>query len=66
MCKYFKSTNIFSGGFSEYIYLSEEHLKNDAYKLPENMTYEEISLDKLPYAMHQHLKGKAIKFLVKP
>ena len=27
---------------------------------------EEISLDKLPYAMQQHIKGKAIKFLVKP
>ncbi len=27
---------------------------------------EEISLDKLPYAMQQHIEGKAIKFLVKP
>lgn len=27
---------------------------------------EEISLDKLPYAMQQHIAGKAIKFLVKP
>ena len=43
MCEHFKSTNIFPGGFSEYIYLSEEHLKNVAYKVPENLTYEEIS-----------------------
>ncbi len=43
MCEHFKSTNIFPGGFSEYIYLSEEHLKNVAYKVPENMSYEEIS-----------------------
>lgn len=27
---------------------------------------EEISLDKIPYAMQQHIEGKAIKFLVKP
>ena len=27
---------------------------------------EEISLDKIPYAMQQHIAGKAIKFLVKP
>lgn len=43
MCEHFKSTNIFPGGFSEYIYLSDEHLKNVAYKVPENLTYEEIS-----------------------
>ena len=27
---------------------------------------EEISLDKISYAMQQHIEGKAIKFLVKP
>ena len=25
MCEHFKSTNIYPGGFSEYIYLTEEH-----------------------------------------
>jgi len=43
MCEHFKATNIFPGGFSEYIFLSEEHLKNVAYNVPANMTYEEIS-----------------------
>ena len=43
MCKHFKSTNIFPGGFSEKIYLSEEHLQNVAHKVPENITDEEIS-----------------------
>ena len=43
MCKHFKSTNIFPGGFSEKVYLSEEHLKNVAHKVPENITDEEIS-----------------------
>lgn len=43
MCKHFKETNIFPGGFSEKVYLSEEHLKNVAYKVPENITDEEIS-----------------------
>ena len=43
MCEHFKNTNIYPGGFSEKIYLSEEHLKNVAYKVPDNITEEEIS-----------------------
>lgn len=43
MCKHFKETNIFPGGFSEKIYLSEEHLKSVAHKVPEGITDEEIS-----------------------
>ena len=37
MCEHFKKTNIIPGGFSEYIYLSEEHLKNVAVKIPSNL-----------------------------
>ena len=37
MCKHFKNTNIIPGGFSEYVFLSEEHLENVAHLLPENM-----------------------------
>lgn len=43
MCEHFKSTNIRPGGFSEKVYLSEEHLQNVAYLVPEDMTDEEIS-----------------------
>ena len=43
MCSHFKETNITPGGFSEKVYLSEEHLKNVAYKVPENFSNEEIS-----------------------
>ncbi|MBR6126073.1 alcohol dehydrogenase catalytic domain-containing protein [bacterium] len=43
MCEHFKKTNIFPGGFSEYVYVSEEHLKNVAQLVPENITDEEIS-----------------------
>ncbi|MCQ2744680.1 MAG: alcohol dehydrogenase catalytic domain-containing protein [bacterium] len=43
MCEHFKKSNIMPGGFSEKIYLSEEHLKNVAYKVPDNITDEEIS-----------------------
>ena len=43
MCEHFKSTNIFPGGFSELVYVSEEHLKNVAYNVPDDMTDEEIS-----------------------
>lgn len=38
MCEHFKSTNIRPGGFSEYVYLSEEHLKNVAHLKPENLS----------------------------
>lgn len=43
MCEHFKLTNIIPGGFSEYIYLSEEHLQNVAYKLPTNLSEVEAS-----------------------
>lgn len=43
MCEHFKKTNIKPGGFSEYIFLSEEHLQNVAYKIPENLTEIEAS-----------------------
>lgn len=43
MCKHFKETNIFPGGFSEKIYLSEEHLKNVAHKSAAGISDEEIS-----------------------
>ena len=43
MCEHFKKTNIFPGGFSEKVFVSEENLKNVAYLVPENMTDEEIS-----------------------
>lgn len=43
MCEHFKTTNIFPGGFSEYVYVSEEHLEQVAYLVPENITDEEIS-----------------------
>ena len=43
MCEHFKSTNIRPGGFSEKVYVSEEHLKNVAHVVPDDMTDEEIS-----------------------
>lgn len=43
MCEHFKSTNIRPGGFSEYVYLSEEHLINVAHLKPENLTDIEAS-----------------------
>lgn len=43
MCKHFKETNIIPGGFSEKIYLSEEHLKNVAHEVPDSISNEEIS-----------------------
>ena len=43
MCKHFKETNIVPGGFSEYVYLSEEHLLNVTHLIPKNLTEEEVS-----------------------
>ena len=35
MCKMFKNTNIYPGGFCQYIRLSPEHINNTTFKLPE-------------------------------
>ena len=43
MCRHFKQTNIFPGGFSEYVFVSEEHLQNVAYIKPENLTNAEAA-----------------------
>lgn len=43
MCPHFKGTNIRPGGFSELVYVSEEHLQNVAYLIPENLTEIEAS-----------------------
>lgn len=43
MCEHFKKTNIVPGGFSEYVFLSEEHLQNVAVKIPSNLPDVEAS-----------------------
>ncbi len=43
MCTHFKGTNIRPGGFSELVYVSEEHLENVAYLIPDNLTETEAS-----------------------
>jgi L-iditol 2-dehydrogenase len=43
MCRHFKETNIHPGGFSELVFVSEEHLQNVAYLKPQNLTDEEAS-----------------------
>lgn len=43
MCEHFKKTNLDPCGFSEYVYVTEEHLKNVAYKIPANLTDVEAS-----------------------
>lgn len=37
MCKTFKATNIIPGGFCEYIYVSDEHLKHTVIKIPQKV-----------------------------
>lgn len=43
MCEHFKKTNLDPCGFSEYVYITEEHLQNVAHKIPENLTEVEAS-----------------------
>lgn len=43
MCRHFKETNLEPGGFSEKVFLSEEHLQNVAYLKPENLSEIEAS-----------------------
>lgn len=43
MCRQFKETNFQPGGFSQYLALSEQHLKNTAFKVPTAITNEEAS-----------------------
>ena len=43
MCSQFKETNILPGGFAQYIFASELHLKNTAHKIPEKLTLIEAS-----------------------
>ena len=43
MCEHFKKTNILPGGFSEFVFLSEEHLERVAYLVPDNISNEEMS-----------------------
>ena len=43
MCRHFKETNIIPGGFSEYVFVSEEHLQNVAYLKPENLSNDEAA-----------------------
>ncbi len=38
MCRHFKDTNIIPGGFAEYIYVSEEHLKNTVFQVNANLS----------------------------
>lgn len=43
MCRQFKETNIFPGGFAEYIFVSELHLQNTVFKPTETLTDEQAS-----------------------
>ncbi len=43
MCRHFKETNIIPGGFSELVFVSEEHLQNVAYLKPQNLTNDEAA-----------------------
>ena len=43
MCRFFKSTNLFPCGFSEYLYASEGHLEHTTFKVPNGFEYDHIA-----------------------
>ena len=43
MCEEFKKSNIIPGGFSEFVYLTENHLKNTVFIKPQNLSVIEAS-----------------------
>jgi L-iditol 2-dehydrogenase len=43
MCRQFKNTNFNPGGFSQYLALTEDHLKHTAFKVPSTISVEEAS-----------------------
>ena len=43
MCKTFKESNIFPGGFAEYILADEKHLSHTMFKIPQNLSEIEAS-----------------------
>ena len=43
MCEHFKSTNIFPCGFSEKIFITEEHLEKTVFKVPNHLSNEYAS-----------------------
>lgn len=43
MCRHFKSTNIIPGGFAQYIYVTEEHLRNTVFRVNIGMSDIEAS-----------------------
>jgi L-iditol 2-dehydrogenase len=41
MCRHFKKTNFYPGSFSQYIRLTDEHINNTVFKLPEGQNLKE-------------------------
>ena len=63
MCSMFKSTNIYPGGFCQYIKLSADHIENTAFKIPEGTDLREaLFIEPLACCIRamdrvQHLEG---------
>ncbi len=57
MCKQFKSTNIYPGGFSQYIRVPKENVLAGTLKIDKNISYEEVSFSE-PLACCLYSLGK--------
>ncbi|SKC87914.1 zinc-dependent dehydrogenase [Maledivibacter halophilus] len=44
LCSHFRETNIYPGGFSEYIRVPIDNVKHTMHKIPENMSFQETSM----------------------
>ncbi|OGI01130.1 MAG: hypothetical protein A2Y25_10050 [Candidatus Melainabacteria bacterium GWF2_37_15] len=61
MCAQFKETNIIPGGFAEYIFVSEKHLKNTVFKVPDEVSDIEASFTEPAACCLRAVKRAGIK-----
>jgi len=60
-CKDWRKSNLYPGGISEYVLLSEEHIQYDTLKLPAGVTFEDATLIEPTACVIKSLKKSDIK-----
>jgi L-iditol 2-dehydrogenase len=61
MCREFKSSNIIPGGFCEYIFVSEKHLKDTVQTVPENLSDVQASFTEPVACCHRAVRRANIQ-----
>ena len=61
MCRDFKESNIFPGGFCEYLFVSEDHLSNTVFKIPDSVSDIQASFTEPSACCHRAVKRANVK-----